>query len=173
MSTDPNEKTITPVATLSALPLKSFSRGESYASADNRVADAIGLTQIGATYSEVPPGKSGCPYHVHHGVDEMFVILEGQGRYRFGDATYEVRAGDVLGAPRGRAEFAHKLTNTGATPLKYLAISSVATNDVLEYPDSGKLMAVSDFGTDAEGFHFIGRANSACGYWDDEPDSAD
>ena len=173
MSTDPNEKAITPVVTLSALPLKSFSRGESYASADNRVADAIGLTKLGATYSEVPPGKSGCPYHVHHGVDEMFVILEGQGRYRFGDSTYEVRAGDVLGAPRGRAEFAHKLTNTGATPLKYLAVSSVTTNDVLEYPDSGKLMAVSDFGTDAEGFHFIGRANTACGYWDDEPDSAD
>ncbi|MYF09565.1 MAG: cupin domain-containing protein [Gammaproteobacteria bacterium] len=173
MSTDNNEKPTTPVATLSALPLKPFSRGESYASADNRVADAIGLTKLGATYSEVPPGKSGYPYHVHHGVDEMFVILEGQGRYRFGDATYEVRAGDVLGAPRGRAEFAHKLTNTGATPLKYLAISSVATNDVLEYPDSGKLMAVSDFGTDAEGFHFIGRANTACGYWDDEPDSAD
>ena len=103
----------------------------------------------------------------------MFVILEGQGRYRFDDATYKVRAGDVLGAPRGRAEFAHKLTNTGATPLKYLAISSVATNDVLEYPVSGKLMAVSDFGTDAEGFRFIGRADTACGYWDDEPDSAD
>ena len=173
MSTDSNENAMTPVVTLSALPLKSFSRGESYGPADNRVADAIGLTKLGATHSEVPPGKSGCPFHVHHGVDEMFVILEGQGRYRFGDATYEVGAGDVLGAPRGRAEFAHKLTNTGATPLKYLAISSVATNDVLEYPDSGKLMAVSDFGTDAEGFQFIRRANSACGYWDNEPDSAD
>lgn len=52
-------------------------------------------------------------------------------------------------------------------------MSSVATNDVLEYPDSGKLMAVSDFGTDAEGFHFIGRANTTCDYWDDEPDSTD
>ena len=112
----------------------------------------MGLTELGATNSEVPPGKSGCPYHVHHGVDEMFVILEGQGRCRFGEATHEVRAGDVLGAPRCRAEFAHKLTNTGGAPLKYLAIYSVATNVVLEYPDSGKLMAVSDFGTDAEGF---------------------
>ena len=111
------------------------------------MADAIGLTKLGATYSEVPPGKSGCPYHVHHGVDEMFVILKGRGRYRFGDATYEVRAGAVLGAPRGRAEFAHKATNTGATPLKYLAISSVALNAVLEYPDSGKLMAAASLRT--------------------------
>ena len=111
------------------------------------MADAIGLTKLGATYSEVPPGKSGCPYHVHRGVDEMFVILKGQGRYRFGGVTYEVRADDVLGAPRGRAEFAHKLTNTGATPLKYLAVSSVATNDVLGYPDSGKLMAAASLRT--------------------------
>ncbi len=173
MNTDRNATAVTPVVTLSALPLKSFSRGESYASADNRVADLMGLTRLGATYSEVPPGKSGCPYHVHHALDEMFVILEGSGRYRFGEATYEVQAGDVLGAPRGRAEFAHKLTNTGATPLKFLAISSVATTDVCEYPDSGKLAAASDLGTDAGGFRFIGRADSACGYWDDEPDSAD
>ena len=95
------------VATGRRLPLNSFSHWESYASADSRVTNFMGLT------------------------------------------------------------------NTGATPLKYLAISSVATNDVLEYPDSGKLMAVSDFGADAEGFHFIGRANTACGYWEDEPDSAD
>ena len=173
MSADANETTLTPVVTLSAVPLKSFSRGESYASADNRLADVMGLTKLGATYSEVPPGKSGCPYHVHHALDEMFVILDGQGRYRFGDATYEVRAGDVLAAPRGGAEFAHKLTNTGATPLKFLAISSVTTTDICEYPDSGKLAAASDIGTDAAGFRFIGRANTACGYWDDEPDSPD
>lgn len=173
MSTDRNATAVTPVVTLSALPLKSFSRGESYASADNRVADVMGLTKLGATYSEVPPGKSGCPYHAHHALDEIFVILEGRGRYRFGEATYEVRAGDVLGAPRGRTEFAHKLTNTGATPLKFLAISSIATTDVCEYPDSGKLAAASDIGRDGAGFRFVGRANTACGYWDDEPDSAD
>ena len=172
MDTDRNEpeKAVTPVVTLAALPLKAFSRGESYASADSRVATAIGLTRLGATYSEVPPGKSGCPCHVHHAIDEMFVILEGQGRYRFGDSAYDVRAGDVLGAPRGGVELAHKLTNTGSTPLKYLAISSVTTTDVCEYPDSGKLAAWSDLGPDAGEFSFIGRKGDNCGYWDDEPD---
>ena len=168
-----DDNTVTPVVTLSALPLKSFMRGESYGAADSPVADILGLTRLGASYSEVAPGKSGCPYHVHHALDEMFVILEGRGRYRFGGATYEVRAGDVLGAPRGGPEFAHKLTNTGTTPLKFLAISSIATTDVCEYPDSGKLAASSDFGEEGAGFHFVGRANAACGYWDDEPDSAD
>ena len=43
----------------------------------------------------------------------MFVILEGEGIYRFGSKSYTVMAGDVLGAPRGGVEYAHKLTNTG------------------------------------------------------------
>ena len=50
---------------------------------------------------------------MHHVEEEMFVILEGSGRYRFGESIYEVEAGDVLGAPCGGPEFAHKLTNTG------------------------------------------------------------
>ncbi|MDE0349225.1 MAG: hypothetical protein OXM56_05920 [Gammaproteobacteria bacterium] len=49
----------------------------------------------------------------------------------------------------------------------------MATTDVCEYPDSGKLAAASAIGTDGAGFRFVGRANTACGYWDDEPDSAD
>ena len=173
MSTDNAESkhAPTPVVTLAALALESFSRGGSYASDDARVATRLGLSELGATYSEVPPGKSGCPCHVHHALDEMFVILEGQGRYRFGDETYEVRAGDVLGAPHGGTELAHKLTNTGTTPLKYLAVSSVSRTDICEYPDSGKLAATSDFGPDSPGFGFVGRKNTACGYWDDEPDS--
>ena len=45
MSGDRNAMAVTPVVTLSTLPLKSFSRGESYASADKRVADIMGLTK--------------------------------------------------------------------------------------------------------------------------------
>lgn len=104
---------VTPVAKLAALPLESFHRGRSYGSADVRVAPRIGLTQLGATYTEVRPGKSSCPFHVHHVDEEMFVILEGTGRYRFGATAYDLEAGDVLGAPCGGPECAHKLTNTG------------------------------------------------------------
>ncbi len=165
-------KAATPVASLAALPLKSGSRGRGFARAEAQVARGIGLTKLGATYVEVPPGKSAWPYHVHHAIDEMFVVLEGQGRYRLGDATYDVGPGDVLGAPRGGQALAHKLTNSGATTLRYLAISSVADADVCEYPDSGKFAAASEFGPDAEGFSIVARLDAECGYWDDEPDAA-
>ena len=162
----PPETEFSPVVSLSALPLGSYERGSAYQSSDAEgVGVRLGLTRLGATYTEVAPGKSSCPYHVHHGVDEMFVILEGEGVYRFGNRRYRVGAGDVLGAPRGGPEFAHKLTNTGAGTLKYLGISSTADADVCEYPDSGKFAAQSSLG-----FGIVGRHGEGVDYWDGEPD---
>ena len=155
----------TPVVSLGALPLGPSTRGTAYECRTEGVAARLGLTRLGATYIEVPPGKSACPYHVHHVVDEMFVILEGSGVYRFGGRRHAVGPGDVLGAPRGGAEFAHKLTNTGTTALKYLGISSVAEADVCEYPDSGKFAVGSPMG-----FGFVGRRADGVDYWDGEPD---
>jgi uncharacterized cupin superfamily protein len=47
-------------------------------------ATIAGLKSLGFGYSEVAPGKSSCPFHNHHVEDEMFVMLEGEGTYRFG-----------------------------------------------------------------------------------------
>ena len=126
-------ETLNPVLSIKDLPLEPFEQGEYYASLDAGISDRLQLTQIGAAYCEVPPGKSACPFHVHHVEDEMFFILEGEGSYRFGDQTYAVRAGDVLGAPRGGPEYAHKLTNTGQGPLKYLAVSSGSTFSAIPF----------------------------------------
>ena len=81
------------------------------------------------------------------------------------------KRGDVLGAPCGRAEFAHKLTNTGTQTLKYLAISTLARTDVCEYPDSGKF-AVGTRSNEPEEFGYIGRDDDPLDYWEGEPDSA-
>lgn len=166
-------KPITPVQRLAELTLEPFAHGEAYASRDAGLAEALGLTRLGASYSEVPPGKSGCPFHVHHVEDELFVILEGQGRYRFGDRSFEVGAGDVLGAPRGGPEFAHKLTNIGPGPLKYLSISTLAETEVCEYPDSGKFGVFSRRqAQDGQRLRFLGRLQDGRDYWEGE-DSAD
>ena len=159
-------KSLDPVATMAAVPLRPFGNGGAFECQEGQVAKRIGLTKLGATYVEVPVGKSASPYHVHHVLDEMFVILAGQGEYRFGDTTYAVGAGDVLGAPCGGAEFAHRLTNTGTEPLKYLAISSKSEADVCEYPDSGKFWAGS--GVEGERFSFVGRPADQRDYWEGE-----
>jgi uncharacterized cupin superfamily protein len=164
---------INPVVRIADLPLEPYSQGNSYQSADVGLAVRIGLTQIGASYSEVPPGKTGCPFHVHHVEDEMFVILEGEGIYRFGSERYPVRAGDVLGAPRGGVEYAHKLTNTGDHPLKYISISTKSDIEVCEYPDSGKFMVFSKVAAGGAGkLRYIGRGERSLDYWEGE-DSAE
>ena len=160
-----------PVVNIAALPMQSFRQGRGYECTEGPIADGVGLSKLGATYIEVPPGKSSCPYHVHHVEEEMFFILEGSGAYRFGDTTYDVGPGAVLAAPCGGPEFAHKLTNTGTTTLKYLAVSTKADTDICEYPDSGKFGVGTRLASHR--FGFIGHPDDRRDYWDGEPDAVD
>lgn len=160
---------LNPIARIADLPLEPFRESDHYEGLDCSFGRRLGLTQLGIGCTVVPPGKSACPFHVHHVEEEMFIILEGEGTYRFGPDSYKVQAGDVLAAPRGGAEYAHKLTNTGSGPLKYLSISTMADTEICEYPDSGKFLASTrNSATKQERFRFIGRQDSEVDYWDGE-----
>lgn len=106
-----------------------------------RLGDAIGAKQLGCAYMQVEPGKRAYPFHCHHGNEEMMIILEGEGSYRFGDQTYPIKAGDICAAPAGGLETAHQITNTGQTVLRYICLSTKNDPDICEYPDSGKFAA--------------------------------
>lgn len=161
---------VTPIITPVELDLEHWEKGSAFEARDASFGATLGLKELGIGYSEVPPGKSGCPFHNHHIEEELFVILSGEGEYRFGENRYPVKAGDVLGAPAGGPQTAHHLINTGNAPLKYLSISTRAKADIVEYPDSGKFLAKSPETPHGKpGFRFIGREESAVDYWDGEP----
>ena len=142
--------------------------GTLYDSSEAPVASVIGLSGLGARYTEVPPGKSACPFHNHHVEDEMFIVLEGEGTYRFGDKSYAFKGGAVLGAPAGGRETAHQIINTGSVTLRYIGVSTKSPIEVCEYPDSGKFLVKSQSG--GEHLHHIGRAGqNNLDYWDGEP----
>jgi uncharacterized cupin superfamily protein len=131
----------------------------------------MGLGGLGAMLTIVPPGKRAFPFHNHLGNDEVFVILEGEGTYRFGDDEYPVRAGSVCGAPRGGPDKAHQLINSGDKPLKYIGISTLQDPDVVEYPDSGKFAAIAIAPGDsfmAAHLKALGRRGESLDYWDGE-----
>lgn len=135
------------------------------------IGQALGLTGLGLMLTEVPPGKRAYPFHNHLGNDEAFVILAGEGTFRFGGSEYPVKAGDVCGAPRGGPDTAHQLVNTGSVPLRYVSISTRNDPDVVEYPDSGKYAAIAVApGPDFRNAHLraLGRAGESLGYWDGE-----
>jgi uncharacterized cupin superfamily protein len=159
-----------PIVNIADLPLKESGHGDRFLVKLARIGPAIGLTALGCTLHVVPPGKRAYPFHAHHVADELFFIISGEGEYRFGDETFSVRPGDVLGAPAGKT--AHQLVNTGAEDLRYLGLSTKGGVDVVEYPDSKKFAVaagVRDGDFRSASFAHIARGGDSLDYWDGEP----
>jgi uncharacterized cupin superfamily protein len=166
-----NDKITKPIINLTDVPLRDSGNGKGFQAKTGSFGRQIGSTGIGVMLHVLEPGKKAFPYHNHHGIHELFVILEGEGTYRFGGEKYAVKEGDVLAAPTGGSETAHQIINTGSTTLKYLGISAaVGESQVVEYPDSGKFAVSSRFdrATGKGGIRFIGRQGNSLDYWDGE-----
>ena len=127
-----------------------------------RLATGTAAKQLGLSVDVLAPGKRGCPYHLHHAQEEMFVILEGVGTLRVAGEMLAVGAGDVVFIPAG-PEDPHQFINTSGAPLKYLSVSTRQQPEICEYPDSGKFLA------HAPGFDAIQRRDATLDYWDGEP----
>jgi uncharacterized cupin superfamily protein len=154
------------------VPLRDNGHGEAFQAKVGSFGRMIGSTGLGVMLHVVEPGKRAFPFHVHHMTQELFIVLEGEGTFRFGSESYPVKAGDVCAAPAGGPDMAHQIINTGKTTLKYLGVSANPTGigDVVEYPDSGKFAVTSryDWATGKGGVRFIGRRENSLDYWDGE-----
>ncbi|MCM5558032.1 cupin domain-containing protein [Pleomorphomonas sp. JP5] len=127
---------------------------------------------LGCSLIETAPGCRASPFHNHRYNEEMFLILEGEGNVRIGAERYPVRAGDIISCPSGGPETAHQIENTSDTPLRYLAISTKAEPDIVDYPDSGKFLVTGRISpgdaTRTERFRFMGWPEASLDYWDGE-----
>ncbi len=90
-----------------------------YTSSRGQISDHIGARKLGYNLTVLPPGKVQCPFHSHHGEEEMFLVLEGEGELRFGDRRYPIRKHDVIACPTGGPEVAHQMINTGSQTMRY------------------------------------------------------
>ncbi len=125
------------------------------------VSAGTAAAKLGIGIDVLPPGKRGCPYHLHHVQEEMFIVLEGEGTLRVAGEMLPVKAGDVVVIPPG-PDFPHQFINTSEAPMKYLSISTKERPEICEYPDSGKYLAL---GT---GFDAVQRKAASLDYWDGE-----
>jgi uncharacterized cupin superfamily protein len=90
---------------------------------------------IGGTLMDVGPGYRG-PYHLHHGNEELVLVLSGRLTVRFEGGARELSQGDVAFFPRG-SEGLHGLENHSDEPARFMLLSSKVHPDVTERPDEG------------------------------------
>jgi quercetin dioxygenase-like cupin family protein len=61
----------------------------------------------------------GPPMHVHHSQDETFYVVEGKLRFKLGEETFDLKAGDFAYIPRG---VAHGYVNMKQEPVRGVGI---------------------------------------------------
>jgi len=117
---------------------------------------------------ELLPGQTQCPYHFHHGNDELLIVLDGAPTLRTPDGEEELRPGDTAPFPAGR-DGAHQIVNRTDTAVRYVIAARHVTPEVVEYPDSGKLAAMAHSESQRGGplwtWH---RFDDAVGFFDGE-----
>jgi uncharacterized cupin superfamily protein len=127
------------------------------------IGNRIGAELIGGSVYEVDPGKKLWPYHVHHANEEWLLVLRGRPVLRTPEGERELVEGDVVCFPRGPTG-AHQVRNTTEEPVRILMLSTRIAPEILEYPDSDKVVTVDARGNDIS----TTRRGEPVGYWDGE-----
>jgi uncharacterized cupin superfamily protein len=154
------------------VPLTPHAHGERFAAKDGGASEAVGARLLGYSVTEVPPGKRAWPFHNHNVNEELFVILEGHGTVRIGPDTFPIKQGDLIACPPGGPDTAHQIINTSDGPLRYLSVSTMLPQEIVEYPDSGKVMMYA-YRKDGAAeptvtFRHRGRLGDKVDYWEGE-----
>jgi uncharacterized cupin superfamily protein len=152
------------------IPTAREQRAPLYDSVCARLGTGTAATKLGISVDTVAPGMRSCPYHFHYAQEEAFIVLDGEGSLRVAGEMLAIKAGDVLFIPPG-PEYPHQIINTSDAPLRYLSISTKDSPEVVEYPDSGKYLAMASGTLDGQRqvFARMHREKDDLDYWDGEP----
>jgi uncharacterized cupin superfamily protein len=132
------------------------------------VGREAGADELGASLFELRTGEAICPLHVHHGNEELLVVLAGRPTLRTLDGSRELATGEVVAFLRGRRG-AHRIDNHAEEPARVLIVSTMHAPELVEYPDSGKLLARSQVAPGDDDFiRKIFREGDTVDYYDGE-----
>jgi uncharacterized cupin superfamily protein len=107
----------------------------------SRVANRAGGAELGASLFDVEPGGAVSPYHVHHGNEELLIVLAGRPELRTPDGRRMLEPGAVVAFPRG-PEGAHQVLNPGPDVARVLLVSTMHHPEVVEHLDTGATLAL-------------------------------
>lgn len=155
------------IRNIDELPKEREARAPLYDTLCGRLATGTAASALGISVDIVAPGMRACPYHLHHSQEEAFVVLEGRGALRVAGEMLELKAGDVAFLPAG-PDYPHQIVNTSDAPLKYLSIGTTVRPEIVEYPDSGKFLAMTGPAGKPD-FARMARLDQDLDYWAGEP----
>ena len=95
------------------------------------------------------------------------MVLRGRGTHLRGDERVAVEAGDVAAFPTGTG-LAHAFVADSGEELEFLSIGERKDNDVITYPDSGKLLVACVADENGQRVDRLGRLQET-EYFDGEP----
>lgn len=149
-----------------------FPAPERYGARLALIAPLIGAQKLGYNLTVIEPGKVAFPLHNHWANEELFLVLEGEGEVRIGEARFPLRKGDVIACPPGGPDTAHQIVNTSKSQMRIFAVSTKITPEVCDYPDSGKfgILAAGPTGPGGQErtLRFISRENLSLDYYEGE-----
>jgi uncharacterized cupin superfamily protein len=100
----------------------------------------LGARRTSLNWAQIAPGARAAQPHCHSGIEELFVVLGGDGVVRLGDDEHPVREGSLVCRPAGSGvPHSFQAGDSGLTLLMY---SDVDTNDMVFYPESGTVRVV-------------------------------
>jgi uncharacterized cupin superfamily protein len=88
-----------------------------------KVAEAAGLTLLGARHVVLEPGAWSSQRHWHEGEDELLVMLSGRAVLVEDDGETELTAGDIAAWPKG-VRNGHNLINRSDEPCTFVCVSA-------------------------------------------------
>jgi uncharacterized cupin superfamily protein len=91
------------------------------------------------------------------------IVLRGEPTLRTPEGEHVLKEGDVVCFPRGKRG-AHQLSNRTESPVRVLMLSSMIRGEIIEYLDTGKVLAKD---VDDEDVMFA-RPGPAAEYWEGE-----
>ena len=88
-----------------------------------KIAEAAGLTELGARHVVLRPGAWSSQRHWHEGEDELLVMLTGTAVLVEDDGETQLTAGDVAAWPKG-VRNGHHLINRSEEPCSFVCVSA-------------------------------------------------
>lgn len=101
-------------------------------------------TRLVSAVWELDPGASSGPYHVHHGTEELLLVLDGSPTLRTPAGERELTRGEVVHFPVG-ADGAHQVLNRSDGPVRYLMVAAHTGADAIEYVDEKQVVVYSNW----------------------------